>query len=532
MSTRKEAPGTLDPVEFYFAPKPLMVVMGDGLVGFKRVGGIDGGTLVPDLALTLPTPTDEGKTYVFQLRPGIRYSNGEIVVASDFLRGIERGFRIQGLLTPAFDYFGSLVGGRECKETPKSCDLSEGIVSDDQAGTVTFHLEKPNPDFLSNLALSNAFPVPSSTPIDEQQIRAGVPGTGPYMLEGRMTKHGLVLVRNEYFDQWSAEAQPDGNVDRTEWTFGGTPDELADVVANGDADYMVEDSPPSRIEDLRVSFASQVYEHPLLWLYYISLNTKLPPFDHKDVRRALNLAVDRQRIVDFNGGSAVATLTCQILPPNFPGYEPYCPYTIDPKPGEAVWTGPDMDEAQRLVRRSGTAGTHVTYWYSPDFLGSPKAQAEYFVQVLKELGFVADLRSTGTVDEHFAALTDPSRGVQIAPAGWSADYPSASSFIGTLVGCDLFPDPNYGGFCDRDIDRMIEHSVKVSTEDPAASGQAWAEVDRAITDQAPFVSQTNPIRVDLVSKRLENYQYNPVWGPCSPMFGCVDLAITRTRWCS
>ncbi len=198
---------TLDPVEPWRGPAQLMSIMGDGLVGFKRVGGIDGGTLVPDLALTLPTPTDDGKTYVFQLRPGIRYSNGETVVASDFRHGIERGFRIQGLLTPAFNYFGSLVGGRECKETPESCDLSEGIVSDDQAGTVTFHLEKPNPDFLANLALANAFPVPSSTPIDEQQIRAGVPGTGPYMLEGPMTDDGLVLVRNEYFDQWSAEAQ-------------------------------------------------------------------------------------------------------------------------------------------------------------------------------------------------------------------------------------------------------------------------------------------------------------------------------------
>ena len=151
----------------------------------------------------------------------------------------------------------------------------------------------------------------------------------------------------------------------------------------------------------------------------------------------------------------------------------------------------------------------MTFWYEPDFPGSPKAQAEYFVRLLEKLGFVADLRSTPNI---FAALTDPSRGVQIAPAGWGADFPSASNFIATLVGCDLFPDPNYGDFCDREIDRMIEHAVQVSTEDPAASGQAWAEVDRAITDQAPFVSQTNSIRVDLISKRLENYQYNPVWG--------------------
>jgi peptide/nickel transport system substrate-binding protein len=498
-----------------------MIVMGDGLVGFKRVGGFDGGTLVPDLALSLPTITEDGKTYRFQLRPDIRYSDGETVVASDFSRAIERGFRIQNPVV-SFAYFGSLVGGPECQELPESCDLSQGIVSDDQAGTVTFHLRKPSPDFLNNLALPHAFPVPSSTPIDEEQIPAGIPGTGPYKLERPMTRDGLVLVRNEYFQEWSAEAQPDGNVDRIEWTFGETPDELADAVAKDEADYLVAgDRPPSGIDDLRVEFAAQVHEHPHLGLLYLSLNTKLPPFDHTDVRRALNFAVDRERIVDFNGGPAVGRLTCQILPPNFPGYEPYCPYTVHPGPG-GQWTEPDMDQAQDLVRRSGTAGTHVTFWYSPAFPGSQKAQAEYFVNLLEDLGFVADLRSTaGSIDwrhdpgaaytAHFGALTDPGRGIQIAPAGWGADYPSASDFTANLLRCDLFPDPNYGGFCDRDIDRMMEDAAQIPTEDPA-SGQAWTEVDHAITDEAPFVSLVNGVRVDFVSSRLENYQYNPVWG--------------------
>ncbi len=517
----QDAPGTLDPVEAYFAPWQLMVVMGDGLVGFERVGGFDGGTLVPDLALSLPTVTEDGKTYRFQLRPDIRYSDGETVIASDFGRAIERGFRIQDPGV-TFNYFGSLVGGLECRGMPASCDLSEAIVSDDQAGTVTFHLSKPDPDFLSNLALPMAFPVPPSTPLDEERVRAGVPGTGPYKLERPMTGDGLVLVANEYFHEWSAEAQPHGNVDRIEWTFGGTLDELTDAVANDEADYLVAyDHPPSGIDDLRGEFADQVHEHPQLDLVYLSLNTKLQPFNDKDVRRALNFAVDRQRIVEFYGGPEAARLTCQILPPNSPGHEPYCPYTVDPGPG-GQWTGPDMEAAQHLIRRSGTAETHVTFWYSPAFPGHPKAQANYFVDLLEELHFEVDLRSTaGSIDwrhdriaaytAHFGALTDPGRGIQIAPAGWIADFPSASSFTATLLRCDLFPDPNYGGFCDRDIDRMMEDAAQVPTGDPA-SGQAWAEVDHAITDEAPFVSLVNTVRVDFVSSRLGNYQNNPVWG--------------------
>jgi hypothetical protein len=69
---------------------------------------------------------------------------------------------------------------------------------------------------------------------------------------------------------------------------------------------------------------------------------------------------------------------------------------------------------------------------------------------------------------------------------------------------------------------MIEHAAQIPTEDPAVSGQAWAEVDRAITDQAPFVFQVNPITVDFVSERLGNYQYNPQWGaPARPGVGAL-----------
>jgi YVTN family beta-propeller protein len=512
-------PATLDPgVAYDYATWTILVIEGDGLVGFKRVGGEGGVSLVPDLAVSVPTPSDGGRAYRFVLRSGIRYSNGEVVAPADFRRAIEREFALKIEIPgkdvrPGADYFGGLVGGEACSREPDTCDLSHGIEADDDANAITFNLAKPDPEFLQKLATPLGFPVPESTP-DEEQIRAGVPGTGPYRLEGPMTGEGLVLVRNEHFTQWSAEAQPDGNVDRIEWTFGGTPEGQAAAVANGEADYMGVpfDPVPRQIEDLRVRFAGQVYEHPTLSLFYLSLNTKLPPFNEADVRRALNLAVDRRKIVDLYGGPAAARLTCQILPPNYPGYEPYCPYTIEPGPG-GQWSGPDMEGAKHLVRRSGTAGTHVTFWYTPAWPSAAKAEAQYFVEVLKELGFVADLRSTArTITKHFVALRDPGRRIQIAPAGWLSDYPSPSNFIATLVGCDLFPNPNYGAFCDRDIDTMIEHAALIPTEDPAAYSRAWAEVDHAITDQAPFVSLVNPIDFDFVSERLGNYQYNPVWG--------------------
>ena len=114
---------------------------GDGLVAFDQVSGLAGAQLVPDLATSLPTPTDGGRTYTFQLRPGIRYSTGRPVQATDFRSTFERDFALASFAT---DY-DEIVGGAQCRKHPKRCDLSRGIVADDAARTVTFHLVRPGP---------------------------------------------------------------------------------------------------------------------------------------------------------------------------------------------------------------------------------------------------------------------------------------------------------------------------------------------------------------------------------------------------
>ena len=82
---------SIDPALAYSGLSWSILALGyDGLVGFKRVGGLDGGTLVPNLALSIPEPTEGGRTYTFQLREGIRYSNGDPVEPQDFRRAIER----------------------------------------------------------------------------------------------------------------------------------------------------------------------------------------------------------------------------------------------------------------------------------------------------------------------------------------------------------------------------------------------------------------------------------------------------------
>ena len=126
--------------------------------------------------------------------------------ASDFRRGIQRQLSF-GANPP---YYEGILGGQTCHRHPRRCDLSAGIITDDAAGTVTFHLGHADPDFLYKLALLLAAPAPPGAP-DHAIYRAPfLPGTGPYMISQYRPNASLTLVRNPYFRQWSYAAQPAG----------------------------------------------------------------------------------------------------------------------------------------------------------------------------------------------------------------------------------------------------------------------------------------------------------------------------------
>ena len=142
-------------------PTRLFGLTNDGLVTLNHVARPQGTRLVPDLALALPAPTDGGRTYTFRLRPGIRYSTGALVRPSDVTHSFERLFQLGGAGAP---YYQAISGAAACRKAPAGCDLSRGIVADDRAGTVTFHLTQPDPDFLPKLTLAFADVLPATVP--------------------------------------------------------------------------------------------------------------------------------------------------------------------------------------------------------------------------------------------------------------------------------------------------------------------------------------------------------------------------------
>ena len=451
----------------------------DGLTAFRRSGGVAGLTLVPDLARTLPRPTAGGTTYTFTLRRGIRYSNSTLLRASDFPRGIQRQLSFGA--TP--DYYEGILGGSACIKHPKRCDLSAGIVTDDATGTVTFHLAHADPDFLYKLAMTLAAPAPPGTP-DRVISRAPfLPSTGPYMFSQVRPNKSVTLVRNPYFRQWSYAAQPAAypSVIRYEQVHSQSTQESAVIAGRADLTLFCCGGDQS----LAIRYPARVYSGLKLGIEYASLNTRQPPFTNIKARQAVNYAIDRDRIIQLNHFAAgQATATCQMLPPDFPGHQGYCPYTTGARDGG--WHGPDMEKARRLVRESGTTNMPVTVWSPND--PPEKAAGSYLVGLLDDLGYRASLHSVST-DEFVTGLSNPRTKIQVGILwGFGADFLGPSTFFGPVLSCQSADEPgtnNWAGFCDPHVNTLASQARAAQLTDPATARRLWARPTASLPTRHP-----------------------------------------------
>ncbi len=472
-------------------------VTNDGLVTFQRVGGSAGTRLVPDLATSIPVPTDGGRTYTFQVRTGIRYSTGALVEPADFRRAIERSLSASYRSHVGAGYiYAGIVGASSCAKKTGRCDLSKGIMVDPSAATVTFHLSAPDPVFLDKLTEPPAYAVPADTPL---VARLPLPATGPYLIKKYEAKHGAVLARNPRFHEWSSAAQPAGYPDEITWTFGASSADQVAAVRAGTADYTpiaAGQAPALR----RSGYGNELHVNPTFETDYFFFNTRLAPFDDVRVRRAVNLAVDRNHLITLTLGPGSGQPTCQVLPPNLAGYIRYCPYT------------PDLVRARRLVAASGTTDLTVTVWSFP---GRARGAA-YLRSVLRSLGYKTRLKVL-EIDAYFKAANDPRNRIQVGSAGWIADQPSADNFFYPLLTCPSYRPrsntySNYGLFCSTPVDREITRARTLEISDPQAAGALWSKIDQDVVDLAAWVAYANAQTFDLVSSRVGNYQHNPWWG--------------------
>jgi peptide/nickel transport system substrate-binding protein len=504
--------GVADPAQNYTLQEwQLLIMTHDGLVGFAQVGGIDGTKIVPNLATSIPLPTNGGKTYVFHVRRGIKFSNGTMLQPADFVTAIERQFTVPGG-NPGF--YSQIIGTNKC--SIKGCDLSSsgGMVANNSTYTLTINLTSPDPELMDQLSLPFAYAVPTDTSMHLTGNNVP-PGTGPYMWKSYNPNTEAILVRNPYFHVWSKVAQPNGYPNEIIEKYGLPVSDEVTEVENGEADEVFDgDQIPA--DDLSTlnspKYASQVHVNTLTADWYMALNTQRPPFNNLDARQAINYAANRRAYVDIAGGPSLAVPACQILPPNFPSYKPYCPYTTG---SPTVWSGPNLAKAKALVKASGTYGDKVVVNGTNDQVGTELA--EQMVKDLDSIGYKASTQLlSAAVQYPFVQNSANWSKWNVAWSAWYQDYPAPSDFLNVLLGCGHIvknsdASPNIAAYCDPSIQKQISQAESEEATDPSAASALWTTIDHEDTLQAPWVDLYNPKQIDFLASNVHGYEWNPQW---------------------
>ena len=285
------------------------------LLNYPAVGGYRGTRLVPEIARALPRISRDRLTYVFQLRAGWRFSNGDPVNAASFARAFERA-RSARLVSPADPY------------------LREVSSWTAHGRTLTIRLHTPAPDFTQRLALPYFCAVPAWAPNRQTDT---LPSAGPFSIESYRPGRSLVLHRNPYY---RGPRRP--KVQQIIYRFGAFSSQIRLQLEHGEADYGV--VTPSAFAALAQRFKSDpqhllVVQQPIV--AYLALNTQRPLFkNNPQLRRAVNYALDRPALVRLFGPRG-AEPTDEYLPPGFPGYQARHVYPIG---------APDLAKARALAR--------------------------------------------------------------------------------------------------------------------------------------------------------------------------------------
>jgi len=287
-----EDPGTLDPALAEDVHTfNVLIDLYEGLVAENARGA-----LVPGVAESWSI-SDDGLLYTFVLRKTARWSNGEQVVASDFVRALRRAASPETLSAYSF-----------------LLEPIEDVVAVD-AATLTIRLAQPSPHFLGVLAMPIAYPIygDGSDAARFQEPDSFV-GNGAYVLATRAAGRPIRLRRNAHY--WDAES-----VQIAEIEYVPVADEVAELnmYRAGELD-ITGVIPSSHVGIVKRDLPDETRIAPSLAFYYFAFDLTEPPLDNRELRQALSMAIDREQLVALLGRGEQAAYG--IVPPgvaNHPG---------------------------------------------------------------------------------------------------------------------------------------------------------------------------------------------------------------------
>ena len=421
-------------------------------------------SVAPDLAERWEISPD-GATYTFHLRPDARFHDGNLVGAWDVKWSMER-VADPNTRSPVVDqYLGDVVGVYD-KLSGKSRVVSGVRVIDDR--TVSFTIDAPKAYFLSKLTYPTGFVLDRANVESSHYWTLQPNGTGPFRLGEYQTGKVLRLSRNKYYHLGPP------HLAEVEMILGGG--ETLALYESGRIDVT-----GIGLDDLDRALAPngplfrEVKPYPARFsVSYIGLNAAQPPLDDVNFRKALNLAIDRNKIAEVAYEGSVRPAN-SILPPGFPAYNrDLNPYPYNPtlarqllaqsKYGNSLGNLPPL-----TLSITGAPGAAV-----------PQGLTDIIDSWAWELGVEVEIRQTEWAD-FLREVND--RRLQMYSIAWGADYPDPQNFLDLLFHSES--DGNRSNYSNPEVDILLEQARML--RDRETRLELYQEIERMILDDAPWV---------------------------------------------
>ena len=479
--TYKEDVATLDPAIGYDWQNWSMIKsLFDGLMDY--VPGST--TLRPGLADSYEV-SNAGQTFVFKLKAGVKFHNGREMTANDVKYSLDRVTN-PATQSPGAGFFAS-IQGFDAAMDGSATSLSGVKVIDPL--TVQIDLSRPDATFLHVMALNFA----SIVPQEAVEAAAGdfgkhPVGTGAYKLEEWTLGQRLIFAKNA--DYWR-EGVP--YLDQVMFEVGQEPVVALLRLQNGEVDVPGDGIPPAKFVEVMSDpeQAARVVEGGQLHTGYITLNVTTPPLDNVNVRKAINMAINKDRIAQIINGRAVPAT--QPLPPSMPGYtEGYAGYAFD------------VEAAKVLLASEGLADGFETELYVMNTDPNPRI-AQAIQQDLAGIGINAKIQSLAQANVIEAGGNGSAPMIWSGGMAWIADFPDPSNFYGPILGCAGAVEGgwNWSKFCDEGLDAKATEADSMAGADQAgARMKLWSDVYMGVMDQAPWVPVFNEQRYTMKSPRM------------------------------
>lgn len=438
------------------------------LLTYAPESGEAGTKLIPGLAKELPKIDQGGRRYTLYLRPGLEYSDGTPVRASDFRFAVERLFRLN---SPGSTFYLNIVGAEQFAKTKKG--TISGISADDRSGKIVIRLTEPSGYFSYILGLQYGALLPPGTPAEDQTSNPP-PATGPYVITKVKPGRSWEYERNP---AWAANGEampdwPDGHVDKIKLEVRSNANTAVEEVEKGKVDWLKNPPPPERYAEVRERYeGTQFREEPQISVYYFWMNTQAAPFDDVRVRRAVNYAVDPKALERIYAGTLEATQ--QVLPQDMPGYEKFDPYPYN------------LAKAKKLIAEADPSDREITLW-SLNLAPTDEA-GEYYQQVLEKLGFDVTLKQVDA-SNYFTVIGNSSTpDLDTGFSNWLLDYPHPNDYFApqlTAEGILPVGNTNYAMFDDPAVNAKTRELARKQL-DPQVERE-YAALDRQVMRQAPW----------------------------------------------